>query len=67
MIDKYGYENVTKSCWSSMKKDFDKYKLVCKGKSPNIAFNKKWIFGYQKTYWCFGYYFEKVYIWYEQI
>ena len=23
-----------------MKKDFDKYKLVSKGKSPNITFNK---------------------------
>ena len=30
------------------KKDFDKYKLVCKGKSPNIAFNKNEFLDIQK-------------------
>ena len=28
--------------------DFDKYKLVCKGKSPNFAFNKKKFLDIQK-------------------
>ena len=37
-----------------LKKNFDKYKLICKGKSPYIAFNKNETFGYPKTYWCFG-------------
>jgi len=31
-----------------MKKDFDKYKLVCKGKSPNISFNKNKLLDIQK-------------------
>ena len=26
--------------FEKMKKDFDKHKLVCKAKSPNIVFNK---------------------------
>ena len=30
------------------KKDFKKYKLVCKGKSPNIAFNKNEFLDIQK-------------------
>jgi len=29
-------------------KDFDNYKLVCKGKSPNIAFNKNEFLDIQK-------------------
>ena len=31
-----------------MKKDFDKYKLICQGKSPNITFNKKEFLDIQK-------------------
>ena len=31
-----------------MKKDFDKYKLVCKGKSSNIIFNKNEFLDLQK-------------------
>ena len=30
------------------KKDFDKYKLVCKNKTPNIAFNKNEFLDIQK-------------------
>ena len=30
------------------KKDFNKYKLVCKGKIPNIAFNKNELLDIQK-------------------
>jgi len=31
-----------------MKKNFDKYKLVCKGKSPNIVFNENKFLDIQK-------------------
>ena len=31
-----------------MKKNFDKYKLVCNGKSPNITFNKNEFLNIQK-------------------
>jgi len=34
--------------FEKMKKDFDKYKLICKGKSPNITFNKNEFLDIQK-------------------
>ena len=34
--------------FEKLKKDYDKYKLVCKGKSPNVAFNKNKFLDIQK-------------------
>ena len=44
----FNEKNDLSTSFEKMKKDFKKYKIICKGKSPNITYNKNEFLDIQK-------------------